>query len=215
MYFGQIQRTSVLRHCSGSGVQGEGFGGNSTIDRHNETKGAMNDYLNKSTSANSSATGGKKAWVKNLKSQQQQQQGKKHVQYFAADDPNAKAKASTGNSSSVIDAERNDSYSLSGSDEGDSFGEEEGGARGGGRKSRRPRRGGKDQDDDEEKALDKQRQVQVRDDGDPKRGVSATVSERRLRARGLWGADVPLLTGLSVLLSTPPHPYVTIMNVIR
>lgn len=152
---------ALIRHCSGSGEQGSS-GGSSTIDRHNETKGAMSSYL-KSSSAKA-PSGGAKPWLKNLK----QQQDKPHTQYFAADDPNAKSKARAGSSSdgnAVVGGDS--SYSLD-DDAYDGEGDDNVGR--GGRKSRR-RRG--DDDEAEDKALDKQRQE--RDDGDPKRGISPTV----------------------------------------
>jgi hypothetical protein len=180
--------SSSLRYCSGSGEKGE-----NTVDRFSETKGAMNSYL-KSTQSRSSS-GSAKAWEKNLKPQDQNQG---HVQYFAADDPKAKAKAKgttdDDNMSGLGGAGSDDSYSL---DDADDYGGKKG------RKSRR-RRGG--DDDDEDKALDKQRQD--KDDADPKRGISPTVSTA-LHCLALplvhlfsLGSDVCLLLPITVTVIT-------------
>jgi hypothetical protein len=143
---------TALRCCSGGGQ-----GGSGGVDRHTETKGAMSSYL-KNTSG-----GGSKPWLKNLKGQGQQQD-KPHSQYFAADDPKAQARAKAKKAAAATGTGGVSEVSLSEDDVEDFTSK--------GRKSRR-RRGG-DDDDEEGKALDKQRQD--RDDADPKRGISPTVS---------------------------------------
>ena len=142
------------RCCSGAG--GADDKGAGAVDRHTETRGAMSSYLkSKQAGADSSSP---KPWLKNLK-----QHNRAHVQYFAADDPNAQAKAKAA---AAADDENVGGLNDNDDDDAGDFDDKRGG-----RKSRR-RRGDK-ADEDEARALDKD--TKDRDDGDPKRGISPTV----------------------------------------
>jgi hypothetical protein len=159
--------SSLFRHCSGGGNE-QGSGG-STIDRQSETKGAMNAYMKK---AQDSSPVKPKSWDKSDKS------GGKHTQYFAVDDPKAKAraKANSSNESNMSDSDGDEGggYYSDDDDDGDSYDDYDDGDSHGYIKARKGRRG-RGGEDEEDKDFDKKHKDDHHDDDNPMRGITPTV----------------------------------------